>query len=326
MPTGFIYVVIHIFRFHHANGCYVVIHTVAVRIGHIVALYPTLNVIFGNVKPKTYSTCVLKLNSFTVYAKSDPSVIAGVRFLGRKTVYLQTHRIITVVYLTIGTICQRQVEIVITIVVSSAVDNVPNIDISLACLKIPKYFRACAQLKRNADCGLVAHIQGSGYGAGNIRRSRRFTNSAEIQPTNLSKSSISCGKCNIVCAKTDLLRNIANQSRSLYRDLCRFTERNGNNRLIEENRVRRNDGDNLFANNVSFVYHLSSYSTFSAVGLKHTVFDGTHTVFFNLPLCISRNINLGAYCIGAECAKGNAATGGVVRILRFYLSACKLTV
>ena len=101
MPAGFIDIVINILGFHYADNVIGIKDTVAIGVGLIVPLYPTLNIILGNIEPEAYSLGIFKHDCVTINAKSDPSVLLRVRILGRQTVSLKTHGIVAVVNLSV---------------------------------------------------------------------------------------------------------------------------------------------------------------------------------------------------------------------------------
>ena len=146
MPAGLVDVVVNILGFHHADGCQSIIGAVAVGVSHIVTLDPALDIVLRDIQPEAHGTGIFKNQCFTVNTQSDPGVITGVGLLGGKAVDLQTHGVVAVVNLAVGTVCQGQLQIVVTIVVGSAVDDVPLINGSLAGFKVPEDLGGLAQV------------------------------------------------------------------------------------------------------------------------------------------------------------------------------------
>ena len=315
IPAGLVDIVVYILGFHHADGSHGIINTVSVGVGHIVTLHPALDVILGHVEPETDSASIFKDDCITINTKSDPSILTGVRFLRSKTVDLKTQRIITVVNLSVGAICQRQLQIVITIIIGSAVDDVPLINVDLTVLKVPKNLGTLAKVKLNGSSRLITHIKGCSHSTCNIRRSITFIYSNEVKTTKAAKSLIRNAEGNVIRAKSDLLRNAINGSGCLYRDLGGLPERNRNHRLLKVNLIRGNDGNGLFTHDLAVIDHLCGHSPLGAVGGEHTVNDGTHAGLLDLPLYIGGNLHLGTDGVSAEGVEGNGCAGGVVVIV-----------
>ncbi len=78
MPTGLVDIIINILGFHYTYYVICIKHTVIVKIGLVVHLYPTLNVVLWNVEPETNSFCIFKNKSIAVNTESDPSILLGV--------------------------------------------------------------------------------------------------------------------------------------------------------------------------------------------------------------------------------------------------------
>ena len=315
MPAGFVNVVINIFGFHDTYYIIRIKYTISIGVGLIVPLYPALNIIFGYIEPETDSACVFKFDCIAC-AKSDPSILFRVRVLGRQTVGFQTHGVIAVMNLTVRTIRQRQIQVIIPVCgVLTVVDSVPLVNIRLTILKVPKNYRASSQIQLYSGCRAVTEIQGSGYFCSNIFRSICFGNSSKEQTVKLSESLIGRGKCYIVYTKTDFLRRTLYGRICLYGNLCGLTKRNRNDRLSKFECIGSSNVYGLFTDNIAVIDHLNSYLPLSTVGGEHTILDGTHTFFFDLPHNVIGNLNLGTYGIGAECIKGYGSTRGIVVVI-----------
>ena len=326
MPTGLVDVVIDVLGLHHTDGSQSIIDTITVGIGHVVTLYPALDVIFGHIEPETDSASILQLDGVAIHTKSDPCVVTGIGFLGSKTVDLQAHGVITVMNLTVALICQGQLQVVIAVIIGSAVDDIPLINVNLTILKVPKNLGGLSQFHRDSGRGVIADIQGSGYGSGIICGSSVFGNRGEEQSIELSERFVCRGERNVACAETNGLLNVVDGCGRLYRNLSGLTERNRYHRLLKVNLIGGNDGDGLLTNDLAVVNHLNGHGAFGAVGGKYTVINGAHTFFFDLPQHFSRNIYLCTNGVRAKSIEGYLAAGRVIIVIGAHGRADKLTV
>ena len=326
MPAGLIDVVVDVLGLHHADGSQRVIGTVTVGVGHVVTLHPALDVVLGNVKPETDSAGVLQLDGLAVHAQTDPGVVTGVGLLGGKAVDLQTHGVVTVMDLTVLAVCQRELQVVVTVVVGTAVDDVPQIQISLAALKVPQDLGALTQVELNGSGGVAAHIQGSGHGAGQIHGRVLLIHGDEVQAVEGAKSIVGGGEGHVARAQTDLLGDTVHESGCLHGDLSGLAEGDGDNRLLEEQGIGGNDGHGLLTHDLAVVDHLGSYLTLGTVGGEDTVRDGTHAGFLDGPLHVSGDVHLSTNGVGTQSVEGNGSAGGVVVVVSGQVRAGKLTV
>ena len=326
MPAGLVDVVVDVLGLHHADGSQSVVGAVAVGIGHVVTLHPALDVILGNIEPETDAAGVLQLDGLAVHAQTDPGVVTGVGLLGGKTVDLQTHGVIAVVDLTVVAVCQRELQVVVTVVVGTAVDDVPLVNVDLAVLKVPQDLGALAQIELNGGGGVAAHVQGSGQGAGKVCGSKCLGHSDEVQAVEGTQSLIGGGEGHVARAQTDLLSNAVHKGGCLHGDLSGLAEGNGNYGLLEVQGVGGHDGHGLLAHDLTVVDHLSGDLTLGAVRLEYTVLDGAHAGFLDGPLNVSGNIHLGTDSVSTQSVEGNGSAGGVVVVVSGQVRAGKLTV
>ena len=327
MPAGFVDIVVNVFGFHQADHVVGVKNTVSVGVRLIVQLYPALDVILGNVEPEADALCVFKRDRLTVNTETDPGVLLGVRILGGKTVGFQTHRVVAVMDLTVFSVSQAQIQLIIPMrSILSVVNNVPLINISLTAFKVPKNFGALAEVKLNGCGGVFAHIESCGNCTGQIIGCTRFAYSSKFETVKATECSVGRGKGHVIFVKTDFVSNTVNGCRCLYGDRSGLTVRNGYNGLSKRKCIRCNNSDFLFTNNFTVINELSGYDAFSTVGFKHTVCNRTHVFFFDLPLCTCRNINLGTYGVKPESAEVNGTPGGIVVIVGRDLRARKYAV
>ena len=233
VPAGFVNIIVNILGFHHADCSQGVICTVTVGISHVVTLYPTLNIILGHIEPEAYAASILQNDCITVNAQTNPSIVTGVRLLGCQAVDFKTHGIITVMYLTVGLICQRQLHIVITIIIGSAVNYVPLVNINLTILKVPKNLGSSTEIELNRSSRIFTHIESCSYSTSDISGSISLIYCNEVQSIKRTESLISGVKRYIVCTQTYLLYNTIDHSSSFYWNLYGLTERNSNNGLIK---------------------------------------------------------------------------------------------
>ena len=326
MPAGLVNVVVDVLGLHHADGSQRVIGTVTVGVGHVVTLHPALDVVLGNIEPETDSAGVLQLNGLAVHAQTDPGVFTGVGLLGGKTVDLQTHGVITVMNLTVLAVCQRELQVVVTVVVGTAVDDVPHIQISLAALEVPQDLGALAQIQLNGGGGIGTHIQGSSHGAGQINGRVLLIHGDKVQAVEGAESIVGGGEGHVARAQTDLLSHAVHKGGCLHGDLSGLAEWDGDNGLLEEQGIGGNDGHGLLAHDLTLVDHLSGHGTLGAVGGEHTVCDGAHALFLDLPSDISGDIYLGTNSVRTKRVEGNGSTGGIIIIVGGQVCTGKLTV
>ena len=105
---------------------------------------------------------------------------------------------IAIVNLTVGTVCQRQLQIVITIIVGSTVDDVPFININLAVFKVPQNLGSLAQVQLHGGSESGIGNQGSSYGTGEILRSILFIHSNEVQTVKPAQGLVVGGERNVI--------------------------------------------------------------------------------------------------------------------------------
>ena len=326
MPAGLVDVVVDVLGLHHADGSQSVVLAVTVGIGHVVALHPALDVILGHIEPETDAAGVLQLDGLAVHTQTDPGVVTGVGLLGGQTVDLQAHGVITVVDLTVVAISQGELQVVVTVVVGTAVDDVPHIQISLAALKVPQDLGALAQVELNGGGGIGTHVQGSGQGAGEVNGSVLLIHSDEVQAVKAAEGLVGGGEGHVVITQTDLLGNTVHESGCLHGNLSGLAEGNGNNGLLEVQGVGGNDDHGLLAHDLTVVDHLSSDLTLGTVGGKDTVLNGTHAGFLDSPLNVSGDIHLGTDGVSTQSVEGHGSAGSVVLIIGGQVGAGKLTV
>ena len=315
VPAGFIDTLIDLVREsrRHGDQALGIVGTIAVAVGHIVALNPQLNAVIRNVEPETEGTCVFKLDRVAVHTESNPAILTGVGHVGGQTVELKTQSILSVMHLAVCFVGQRKRHIIIPRSSLSVVDHIPDVDIRLATLEVKEDVRASAQIELEREGRVAAHIQRGGHVAGKVCRCARLVDSSKIQTDKAAERGVICDKCHVVLAQADLVKPVVD--RSLDRNARRLSERNGDDRLIQRDRLGCRDGDLLLADDLAIILHLHGDIALGSVRSEDTVFDSSHALFFDCPLGIGGNVNLGADRIRAECIKGHGAAGGVVIII-----------
>ena len=315
VPAGFVDAFIDLVREggRHGDQALGVVGAVAVAVGHIVALDPQLDAVIGDVEPEAEGTRVFKLDRLAVNAQSDPAVLTGVGQVGGQTVELQTHGMLAVMHLAVGLVGQRKRHVVVPGRSLTVVDHVPHVNISLSALKVEEHIRASAEIELEADGRMAAHIQRCGHVAGHVRRSARLIDGRELQPVEAAERSVVRGERHVVRTEADLVQTVVD--RGLDGNVRRLAEGDGDNGLIQRDRVRRGDGDLLLTDDLAVVLHLRGHGALGAVGREDAVFNGAHAAFLERPLGIGGNVDLGADRVGAERIELHGAAGGVVIIV-----------
>ena len=317
MPAGFVDVVVDVLGFHHTDDVLGVEYAVAVGVGHVVTLYPALDVVLGYVEPEADRTGVLQNDGITVHAQTDPGVLLGVGVCGGQTVGLQAHGILAVVNLTVGAVGQGQIQIVIPVSrVLTVVDDVPDVNVRLAALEVPQNLGALTQVQLNRGRGVGAHIQGHGHGTGQVSGGEGLIHGGKAQPVEGTESLIGGGEGHVAVTQTDLEVDTVNVGSRLHGDLDGLAEGHGDHGLLKVQRVGGSDGDGLFTHDLAVVDHLSRHGTLGAVGGKDTVLDGAHALLLDSPLNVVGNIHLGTDSVRTERVEGNGCAGGVIVVIR----------
>ncbi len=326
MPSGFVDARIDGFHRHHLDFLVEALEVaVSVSVEIIVAPHVTVDEIFGNIEPEPKCTSVLK-RRYTVFgAKSDICILLGIRILGMQSVGLQTQRIIAVMHLTVGSVSQRQIQIIIPVRSVSVIDNIPLVNVALAILEVPQNHRAPAKLQRKRCCGTASQIQRCGHGCSRLCGCILLVNSCEVESTKAAKRIVHHRKGDAVRIDTDFNQPIID--RCFNRDFHRFAKGNGNDLLIERNRVRDYHLNGVFTDDAAVIQQLGSHSAFRSVGSKDTVFINlAHTFFFDCPYSVLRDVNLGANSVKAGSVKANGAAGSIIIIVCADGRMGKLTV
>ena len=320
MPAGLVDIVVNILGFHQTDHVVGVKDAVAVGVGLVVSLNPALNVVLRDIEPEANGAGILQCDGFAVHTQTDPGVLLRVGVLGMQAVGLQTHGVVAVMNLAVGAVCQGQSQLVIPVgSVLTVVDYIPDIDICLAALEVPENLGGLAQIQ--LDSGSKARIgnQSSGNRTGQILGSVLFIHSDKAQAVKSAQRLVGGGEGNVVDPQADLIQTAADGS--LDRNGGSLAEGDGNNGLLKENFLRSSDVDGMLADYLSIVHHLHGHNALSAVGGEDAVFNGAHAIFLDSPFHVSRNVHLGADCIGAHSSESHRATRSVVGILRLDGSA-----
>ena len=315
VPAGLIDALIDLVREggRHGDEALGVVGAVAVAVGHVVALDPQLDAVIGDVEPEAERTRVFKLDRLAVNAQSDPAVLTGVRQVGGQTVELHAKGMLAVMDLAVRFVGQRERHVIVLDRALAVVDHVPDVNVRLAALEVKEDIGASAEIELEVNGRIGAHIQRGRHIAGQVRRSARLIDSRELQPDEAAERSVVRNERNVVRAEADLMQAVVD--RSLDGDVRRLAEGDGDNRLIQRDRIRRGDGDLLFTHDLIVVDHLHGHVALGAVGREDAVFDGTHALFLERPLGVGGNVDLGADRVSAECIKRHGAAGGVVIIV-----------
>ena len=287
---------------------------VAVSVEIIVHSDVALDVILGNIHPEAEGTRVLEQNRVAVYAQSDVGIFAGVGRLGMQTVGLEAQGVVAVMNLAVFCIRQGQSHVVIPYGAFSVIDDVPFVNVDLTVLKVPEHNGALAELDRYVGGGIGAHVQGNGNAAAEIGRSAVFVNSSEVQTVKAADCIVRGDERQAAGIDTDLDQTVLDGR--LDRNIDSLAVRNGNNRLVEGNRFRNDEVDNVLADNGVVVQHLDGRGTFGAVRGKDAVLiDGAQTIFLNSPDYVVGNVDAGTDSVKAGGIELDRAAGGVVIII-----------
>ena len=208
---------------------------------------------------------------------------------------------------------QRERHVIVPDRSLTVVNHVPDVDIRLAALEVKEDIGASAQIELEREGRMAAHIQLSGHVAGQVRRCTRLIDSRELQPVEAAERRVVRRERHIVRTEADLMQAVVD--RSLDGDARRLAEGDGDNRLIQCDRVRRGDMDLFLADDLAVVLHLRGDLALGAVGHEDAVCDGAHAVFLDRPFHIGGNVDLGADRIRAERIERHGAAGGVVIIV-----------
>ena len=308
----------------HRNQTLGVVGAVTVRVSHVVALGPQLDALVRDIHPEAQGAGVLQLNCITIDADSNPAILSGVGQVGGQAVQLKAHGVLAVMNLAVFRVRQGEGHVIIPDGALPVVDDVPDVHVGLATLKVKEHVRASAQLELEVQGGIAAHVQGSSHIAGDVFGSILLVNRREAQTVEAAQGRVVRGEADVIGAKANLIQTVIDSSLDGNRRRLAVGNRHGG--LVHGNRFRNRNINLAFTHDIAVVNQLRSNDASRSVGGKDAVGDGAHAVFRNLPLGVLRDIDLRAGGVDAHGIEAHGAAGGVVVVVAADSCAGQLAV